>query len=636
MIAIKNKDLLDYINPQFKNIPSIKFILTEDVNDFAKDSIIKPQQDPIKFMHYNSYLNKKDIKITTTQFSKLLNCSYDYLGCDEATLDFVRYLMIDTFLNQEILHDIKQLEFINQIEYIYTHLYYLEQARSNPEKYPLASVVMSCHNRDYYLLVSVQHVLQQTYVNWELLISDDGSSNPKTLQILQLIQNIPRSRGEFVAIQDDDDIMMPFRLEYQIDFLKRNPEYEVCASAYMPVTEIGVPKYYASNYVHSFDEAKALFMQVNFAAHSTFTVRMTDRMKKYYIYNHQTAYDYSLWLKLLFDLENEDIRFFSLPRHVTGIRVHSQRMSHNSYEYSHYQKWIPLKQIEIAEKISPDIYENASYQYYQHQQFELQKKIFACIYHQGSLQKLLTNIGQLKDFVDNFIIVYVLTPSEYQIMNEIFNNPMFSDYQSKNTLHIIKVTGTRYKGYIDSELPNIFTRLLEDKNLQDQDYILLSNTSEFINPFQLKRFYQLSQDFGIFGLRYLQSVDKEDYLYQKTKIISYHLFRNIGYKAIREYVIDEDIFKLVPQPRFEDKLYTLFINGEYLNVNTMKDAGIFIDDCQNYQPSLANKPNYKDNTFSAPSQKRKLENFYISSNDIFQSYCGINIEDKNNYVKTEL
>ncbi|CDW79010.1 UNKNOWN [Stylonychia lemnae] len=631
---------------------------------FVQDSIIQPQQDHIKFMHYNSYLNKKDIKISTTQFSKLLNCSYDYLGCDEATLDIVRYLMIDSFLTYDVLYDIQKLEFINQIELIHTHLYQLEHARSNPEKYPLVSVLMSTYNRDYYLLVSVQHVLQQTYVNWELIISDNGSSNPITHQILQLIQRIPRvrvlylqsnqnsvfalnyalkqSKGEYIAIQDDDDIMMPFRLEYQINFLRNNPEYQVCASAYIAITETGIPKYYTRNYDETFAGEKTLFMILNSLAHNTFVVRMTDQMKRHFIYDHQTPFDLSLRFILLSLLENEDFRFFILPRHVTGIRDHSQKMSHNS-EYYHFQKWISLKQIEISERLFPDIFENVSFQQYtsnvNNVEFEPAKllqfsRIIGCICHQGNLQKLLTHIEQLEGLVDNFIIVYILNSSENQIMQEINDHPLFQNNHAKNTMHIINMTGKELSNYIEFEIPKIFTNLLEAKNLQDHDYILLSNTSEFINPFQLKRFYQLSQDFGIFGLRYLQSVDKEDQIYQMTKIISYHLFKNIGYKAIREYEIDENTFKLVP--RFEDKLYTLFINGQYLNVYTMKDSGIFIDDCESFKQSLDSNDIQKDNALLTPSEKRKFENFYISSLAIFQPYCGINIQNQIDDEKSEL
>ncbi|CDW76445.1 UNKNOWN [Stylonychia lemnae] len=339
-------------NLYFMREAVLKISLNNYHHVFVDHSIIKPQQDADKFMLYDSYLNKRDIKIPTLQFSQLLNCSYDFLGCDEQNLGLVGYLMIDLYLNfnEGLFKSLKKLkiERLNQIELIYSHLSKLEKARLNPNEHPLASVIMTCFNRDYYLLRSIQHVLQQTYVNWELVISDDGSNNPKSLQILQLVSNHPKIRvqylytnqntvfglnyailqakGEYFVIQDDDDIMLQTRLNYQIDFLRKNQEYELCGSPYLPVSQIGEPEYQNNNYVESFAKLKFYFLFVNYIPHSNYAIRLSDKIRKHYLYNHQTACDYSLWLKLLFEVD-ENIRFAVLPNYIGNIALHKMDTS---------------------------------------------------------------------------------------------------------------------------------------------------------------------------------------------------------------------------------------------------------------------------------------------------------------------
>ena len=82
---------------------------------------------------------------------------------------------------------------------------------------------------------------------------------------------------------------------------------------------------------------------LNIIPHSTVSARINDKMRNLFYYNHQTAYDYSLWIKLLFDLEYEDIRFEIVEPCVTGIRSHPHRMSNDNTESDHYWKWIPMK-----------------------------------------------------------------------------------------------------------------------------------------------------------------------------------------------------------------------------------------------------------------------------------------------------
>ncbi|MDO8143933.1 glycosyltransferase family A protein [Isoptericola sp. 178] len=106
-------------------------------------------------------------------------------------------------------------------------------------KRPIVSVVIATRNREDYIADAVYSVLGQTMPDLELVIVDDGSDDG-TLDVLGKIDD-PRlrvfqreksgiasarnfatsvARGNWIAVHDDDDIMMPERLERQMQSLR--------------------------------------------------------------------------------------------------------------------------------------------------------------------------------------------------------------------------------------------------------------------------------------------------------------------------------------------------------------------------------------------------------------------------------
>jgi len=59
-------------------------------------------------------------------------------------------------------------------------------------------------------------------------------------------------RGKYLVINDDDDVMMNFRLKYTVDFFESHPDIDVIGSPYMPVNIAGMPTYIQKNYVKNF------------------------------------------------------------------------------------------------------------------------------------------------------------------------------------------------------------------------------------------------------------------------------------------------------------------------------------------------------------------------------------------------
>ena len=103
---------------------------------------------------------------------------------------------------------------------------------------PLVSVILTVFNREKYLRRSIDSLLNQSLVNWELIAVDDGSEdssfeilqwyasqNSKIIVLKQKNMRLPLSRnrgikaasGKYITFLDSDD-------EYEIDHLKKRAE----------------------------------------------------------------------------------------------------------------------------------------------------------------------------------------------------------------------------------------------------------------------------------------------------------------------------------------------------------------------------------------------------------------------------
>lgn len=108
---------------------------------------------------------------------------------------------------------------------------------------PLVSVLIPVYNAGSFLRSSVESILSQTYVNLEVLIVDDGSTDNCTETITDLKDSrihvvsqkhsgratalnhgLARIRGEFYATHDADDISHPQRIERQVQAMQETPQ----------------------------------------------------------------------------------------------------------------------------------------------------------------------------------------------------------------------------------------------------------------------------------------------------------------------------------------------------------------------------------------------------------------------------
>lgn len=116
---------------------------------------------------------------------------------------------------------------------------------------PKVSVIIPTYNRAVFLECAIKSVLQQTLVDFELIIVDDGSSD-NTTEVLQGYKDsrihvisqsnsgrsaarntgVSASSGDYLAFLDDDDEFLPRKLEIQVDHLDGHPSTGLVAGGY--------------------------------------------------------------------------------------------------------------------------------------------------------------------------------------------------------------------------------------------------------------------------------------------------------------------------------------------------------------------------------------------------------------------
>ena len=114
---------------------------------------------------------------------------------------------------------------------------------------------MSVYNGEDYLAQAIDSVLNQTFLNWELIIINDCSTD-KTGEILNeyalrderikvhtnevnlrlpssLNKALTLAQGKYIARMDADDICLPNRLQEQYNFMEKNKDVALSSCKFM-------------------------------------------------------------------------------------------------------------------------------------------------------------------------------------------------------------------------------------------------------------------------------------------------------------------------------------------------------------------------------------------------------------------
>lgn len=207
---------------------------------------------------------------------------------------------------------------------------------------PKVSILLSVFNNEDTIKRSIKSVLSQTYSNFELIIINDAS-NDQTCYILEELSNtdcricvytnvnnlgltcslnkgLKFCNGDYIARIDADDIWHQDKLQKQMDFMLKNPEYALLGTAYEEVDSKG--QYYRGSTVPFHQESEALkkaMIKYNPFFHSSVIIRR-DVLTKFGGYDKSCFYaqDYNLWVRIAAEYEIANLS------HILAYRGMSQ------------------------------------------------------------------------------------------------------------------------------------------------------------------------------------------------------------------------------------------------------------------------------------------------------------------------
>lgn len=115
---------------------------------------------------------------------------------------------------------------------------------------PKVSVLLCTYNAEKYIRATLESILDQSYTAIEILILDNNSQD-QTIKIIESYTDVrihlfpseknlgpygglnfllDKAKGEYIAIQDHDDIWHPEKLDKQVAFLEKDKKYIWCGT----------------------------------------------------------------------------------------------------------------------------------------------------------------------------------------------------------------------------------------------------------------------------------------------------------------------------------------------------------------------------------------------------------------------
>ncbi|GIV44036.1 MAG: glycosyl transferase family 2 [Bacteroidia bacterium] len=215
----------------------------------------------------------------------------------------------------------------------------------------MISILLATYNGEKYIQKSIDSILNQTFKDWELLIGFNGTiDNSKNIVInyedsrirvfdygddkgkaKTLNKLLRESKNDWVAIQDDDDIWLPKKLERQIKLIN---SYDVIGTQIIYINEndevIGSPSLAKENEVI---KAKSLAGDNQVANTSA-------------IFKKACAEDVGGWSEVLDGIEDFDFWLKIMRKDYTFANLYSTEVMHRLHSKSNFNtKKFDLTQI---------------------------------------------------------------------------------------------------------------------------------------------------------------------------------------------------------------------------------------------------------------------------------------------------
>jgi len=217
------------------------------------------------------------------------------------------------------------------------------------QNFPLVSVICLSYNHEAYVVEALNSVINQTYPNVELLISDDCSTDNSVEMIKNWLGNHPevhflvneknlgntktfnqlakKAKGEFIIDLAADDILLPNCIEKQITTFQ-NSNYKNLGIVYGNLIEMDENGNFISNYYTEEDYPESGDIYKMVVGRTTKICSVSSMIKKTVLeklnfYDENLAYeDLDLWIRT-----SRDFDFEYIPEVLAKKRILSDSLS---------------------------------------------------------------------------------------------------------------------------------------------------------------------------------------------------------------------------------------------------------------------------------------------------------------------
>ena len=223
---------------------------------------------------------------------------------------------------------------------------------------------MPSYNSEKYISESIKSIINQTYTNWELIITDDFSSdntvkvvesfikNDKRIKLYVLKSNqgagaarnnsIKMAKGRFIAFCDSDDQWKKNKLEIQLNMMIQKNLF-LSYSGYDIITENG-------NYMKTVYPPKIItlnkILSNNYIGCLT-AIYDSGQIGKKYMPHISKRQDWVLWINILKKIKKTEglrdslakyrLRSNSISRNKTNLIIHNWKVYHKVLGYNKFK-----------------------------------------------------------------------------------------------------------------------------------------------------------------------------------------------------------------------------------------------------------------------------------------------------------
>jgi GT2 family glycosyltransferase len=214
--------------------------------------------------------------------------------------------------------------------------------RENAHKFshqPLISIITPVFNTPIsWLEEAIQSVIDQVYEKWELLLIDDGSSDPKLLQALPTLAardpriklaslphqgicaasnyGLAQASGEWIGLLDHDDVLEPDALFQTAKLLQQHSAADLLYSDEDKLTDEG-----PAAPLFKPDWSPDFFLSYNYIGHFTTIRRELVQELGGFRPEFESAQDYDLYLRVVERTQN--------IHHIARVLYHWRRTAHS-------------------------------------------------------------------------------------------------------------------------------------------------------------------------------------------------------------------------------------------------------------------------------------------------------------------